>query len=75
MSVSFAVAAFTGAQAIPRIVDAGLERILQFMVLLKFATVAGALWLVDWRLHQAVSSRLAVGYIAAVVLMARRRPL
>ena len=65
--------AVTGADATRAAVrDAGpeLAQLLRMMALLKVALAAGALGLVDWRLRQPVSPRLAAAYLAGAGLMA-----
>ena len=50
--------------------DADLTLLLRFMALMKAAIVLAAAGLVAWRFGSELPSRLAVGYIAAVGLMA-----
>ena len=52
--------------------DAGAEltRLLRAMAVLKMALIAGAVWLVDWRLRFPLALRLAAGYVTTAGIMA-----
>ena len=50
--------------------DGEMIRLLRMMAVLKIAFVAGAAWLVDWRLRQPVGAPAAAAYLAGLGLMA-----
>ena len=54
------------------VAEAGAEltRLLRLMTLLKVMMLAGALWLVDWRLRFPIRAPLALGYVGGVAAMA-----
>ena len=49
---------------------AELTRLLRAMAVIKLALVAGAVWLVDWRLRFPARPALAAGYVASLAAMA-----
>ena len=64
--------ALTGTPATQRAADAAapdLAHLLRMMALLKLALAVGAACLVDWRLRQPVSARVAAGYLLAAGLV------
>lgn len=67
----FAVAGGDAAASALQAADVELTRLLRMMALLKLAIVAGAAWLVDWRLRQPpIGAPIAVAYLASLGLMA-----
>lgn len=67
---SFAVSAWDAGAGTPRVADAELAHLLRMMASLKLAFVAGACWLVGWRLRQPIGPRATAAYLAALGLMA-----
>lgn len=67
----FALAGGDAAAGAPQAADTELTRLLRMMALLKLSIVAGAAWLVDWRLRQPpVGAPVAAAYLAGLGLMA-----
>lgn len=54
------------------VAEAGAEltQLLRMMALVKLLLVAGAVWLVDWRLHFPASKTLTAAYLAGLALAA-----